>query len=107
MTKPVEFPKYAELSEEERRRLLDTVGQGILLAQGERLDGLMALGVIHEPAPSDFDADWDTFTYLGPVADGADLEMENQPHVLVTTETRPGEYVHQIVYGRRRFARKH
>lgn len=106
MTKPVAFPKYEELSEEERRRLLDTVGQGILLAQSERVDGMMGLGLTHEPSPSDFDPGWDTFTYLGPV-DGADLEMENQVHVLNTEEREPGVHVHRITYGRRVFARKH
>ena len=61
MTESMKFPKYEDLSEEERQRLLDTVGQGILQAQAERLDGLM--GLTHEPSPSDFDPDWDTFTY--------------------------------------------
>ena len=104
MTKPVAFPKYEELSEEERRRLLDTVGQGILEAQSAGWGEMM--GLTHAPSPSDFDPGWDTFTYLGPV-DGADLEMENQVHVLNTEEREPGVHVHRIAYGRRVFARKH
>ena len=98
MTKPVAFPKYEELSEEERRRLLDTVGQGIMDAQSKN-PGLF--GGIDETSRSDR-----AEGFWFPV-DGGDGEVERTPHVLETSERGPGEYVHRIAFGRMRWARKH
>lgn len=94
MTKQtVEFPKYADLSEEERQRLLDTVNAGILQAYQERTGVFVHLGETDE-------ADDLNVGFLTP-------PVESQPHVLETTETEPGVYSHRIVYGRRRFERAH
>lgn len=96
MQKPkVEFPKYEELSEEERRRLLDTVGQGILEAQASN-PGLFG-GINRSDRVEGF---W------WPV-DGGDGKVERTPHVLETMENAPGEYVHRIAFGRMRWARRH
>lgn len=91
--KQVEFPKYADLSEEERQRLLDTVNAGILQAQREQAGAFVYVGETDE-------ADGLEVGFVTP-------PVENQPHVLETTETEPGVFTHRIVYGRRRFERAH
>lgn len=99
MTKEkITFPKYEELGEEERQRLRDTVGQGILEAQAAAPGLVGMIGETNRPDRAE--------GFWFPV-DGDGGEVERTPHVLETAETEPGEYVHRIAFGRMRFARKH